>query len=111
VLLGDSEVEQAWQLAVERGCPSRSGWPSRPPREDEHPLDAVTVYKRQVESLIDRKQAHWYEQAVAHVVHVGELYTRAGAEEDFAAYTHGLRRRHKPKTKFLAMLAATMQPT
>jgi uncharacterized Zn finger protein len=69
------------------------------------------IYKREIDDLIDRKQAHSYGQAVAHVVHVGELYARAGAEDDFAAYTHDLRHRHEPKTKFLPMLAAAMPPT
>ncbi|MDP9418082.1 MAG: hypothetical protein M3P48_09705 [Actinomycetota bacterium] len=111
MLLSDSEVEQAWQLAVQHGCPQPLWMALAGAREDEHPLDAVMVYKREIDDLIDRKQAHSYEQADAHVVHVRDLYARAGAEEDFAAYTHDLRHRHKPKMKFLAMLAAAMPPT
>jgi hypothetical protein len=42
------------------------------------------------------------------VVHVGELYKQAGAEDDFTTYLEDLRHRHKPKTKFLAMLAAAV---
>ncbi len=55
MLLDDSKVEQAWQLAVERGYPQPLWMALAGVREDEHPLDAVTVYKREVESLIDRK--------------------------------------------------------
>lgn len=43
---------------------------------------------------------------MVHVVHVGELYSRAGVPDQYAAYLDELRHRHKPKTKFLAILAA-----
>ena len=106
VLLRDGEIEHGWQLAVEHGCPQPLWMSLARAREDEHPLDAVVVYKREIEDLVGRKQAHWYQQAVAHVVHVGELYVRAGAADEFDAYLAELRHRHKPKTKFLAMLGA-----
>jgi tetratricopeptide (TPR) repeat protein len=108
VLFGDGEVEQAWQLAVEHGCPQPLWMSLARARGAEHPLDAVAVYKREIEDLIDRKQAHGYEQAIAHVVHVGELYARAGAADDFMTYLDDLRHRHKPKTKFMAMLAGAL---
>lgn len=111
VLLGDGEVDAAWRLAVAHGCPQPLWMALARAREDEHPADAVHVYQREIENLIDRKQAHWYEQAVEHVVHVGELYARGGADDDFATYLADLRHRHKPKPKFLAMLAAAMSPT
>jgi hypothetical protein len=38
VLLSDSEVEQAWQLAVEHGCPQLLWMALAGAREDEHPL-------------------------------------------------------------------------
>ncbi len=110
VLLGDGEINAAWQLAVEHGCPQTLWMSLARAREDEHPFDAVAVYQREIEDLIDRKQAHWYEQAVGHVVHVGELYALGGSAEDFTAYLDGLRHRHKPRTRFLAMLTAALPP-
>lgn len=53
-------------------------------------------------------QTHWYEQAVNLVVHVGELYARANADEEFATYLDDLRHRQKRRTKFMAMLAAAL---
>lgn len=111
VLLRDTEVETAWQLAIEHGSPQPLWMALARAREVEHPLDAVVVYKREIEDLIDRKQTNSYEQAVAHVEHVGELYERAGAGKDFNAYLGDLRHRHKPKTKFVAMLASRFPPT
>lgn len=110
VLLGDGEVEEAWQVAVERGCSQRLLLALARAREREHPLECIAVYQREIEDLIDRQQTHWYEQAVGHAVHVGELYALAGATDQHAAYLDELRHRHKRKTKFIAMLAAALPP-
>lgn len=111
VLLGDGEVEEAWQVATERGCRQQLWLLLARAREREHPIACIGVYQREIEDLIDRKQTHWYEQAVDHVVHVGELYARAGEAGGFATYLDELRQRHKPKTKLLAMLAAAVDPS
>ncbi len=108
VLLRDGELDAAWQLAHEHGCDPPLWMALARAREHEHPLDAVGVYKREIEDLIDRMQAHWYEQALDLVVHVGELYARASAEDEFATYLDDLRGRHQRRTKFLAMLAAAL---
>ncbi|MGH2779833.1 MAG: hypothetical protein ACRDLA_00125 [Thermoleophilaceae bacterium] len=102
VLLGEGEGEEAWQVAAERGCRRQLWLALARAREDE----CIGVYKREIEDLIDHKQTHWYEHAVGHVLHVGDLYACAGATDEYAAYLDELRYRHKPKTKFLAMLAA-----
>ena len=109
VLLGDDEIEEAWRVAVELGCSQRLWLALATAREADHPLEVISVYRREIEDLIDRKQTHWYEQAVRHVVHVGELYARAGTVEEFSTYLDDLRHRHKPKTKFLSMLAAAVE--
>lgn len=109
VLLGDGDLDTAWQLAVEHGCPQPLWMSLARAREGEHPLDAIEVYRREIEDLIGRKLTHSYEQAVGHVIQAGELYSRAGAAKEFAAYLDDLRHRHKPKTKFLAMLAAAVE--
>jgi uncharacterized Zn finger protein len=110
VLLGDGELDEAWRLAQEHGCDSRLWMALARSREQEHPLDTVIVYQREIEDLIDRQQAHWYEQAVDLVVHVGELYARGDAEDGFATYLDDLRARHKRRTKFMAMLDAALRP-
>lgn len=108
VLLGDGELEAAWRLAQEHGCDPPMWMALARAREHEHPLDAVSVYQREIEDLIDRQQTHWYEQAVDLVVHVVDLYARAGAEDGSATYLDDLRERHKRRTKFMAMLVAAL---
>lgn len=105
VLLHDDGVEEAWRLAVEHGC-SQSLWMSLAnARESSHPLDAIAVYKREVEHLIDRKQTRTYEAAVELIGHIAELLRTGGSEADVDEYLADVRQRHKPKTKFLGFLA------
>jgi hypothetical protein len=106
VLLHDHAVDDAWRLATEHGC-SQSLWMAlAKARAAEHPLDAVTVYQREVEQLIDRKQTHAYQAAVDLIGHIAELLRAAGSEGDIDEYLADVRHRHKPKTKFLGFLAA-----
>ena len=102
VLLHDGETEQAWQLAVEHACSQPLWMALAKGRELDHPLDAVGVYRREVEQLIDRKQAHTYEAAVELIRHIGDLLDA----EPFERYLGDIRHRHRPKTKFLGLLRA-----
>lgn len=103
VLLHDDEVEEAWSLAVEHGCNQALWMALAQAREAHHPLDAVGVYQREVERLVDRKQTNTYQAAVELIVRIVELLRDAGGDAD--AYIAEVRHRHKPKTKFLGFLA------
>ena len=102
VLLHDDAVEEAWALAVDHGCNQALWMALAKAREKEHPLEAVAVYQREVEHLVDRKQTHTYEAAVELIGHIVELLRAAGRDAD--AYVAEVRHRHKPKTKFLGFL-------
>lgn len=103
VLLHDDAVEEAWSLAVELGCNQALWMALAKAREQEYPLDAVAVYQREVEHLVDRKQTRTYEAAVELIRHIVELLRSAGGDPD--AYVAEVRHRHRPKTKFLGLLA------
>lgn len=101
-LLHDNVVDDAWALAVEHGCNQALWMALAKACEKEHPLDAVGVYQREVEQLVDRKQTRSYEAAVELIAHIVELLHAAG--HDAGAYVAEVRHRHKPKTKFLGFL-------
>ena len=103
VLLHDDAVEEAWSLAVEHGCNQALWMALAKAREQEYPLDAVAVYQREVEQLVDRKQTRTYEAAVELIGHIVGLLRSAGGDPD--AYVAEVRHRHRPKTKFLGLLA------
>lgn len=108
VLLYDDAVEEAWAVALEYRCSQPLWMALAKAREVQHPLDAVGVYQREVEQFIDRKTTNSYGAAVELITHVVELLRGAGRGADAAAYVADLRQRHKPKTKFLGLLDASL---
>ena len=106
VLLGDDALDEAWQLATDHGCNQHLWMALAKAREVAHPLDAVAVYRREVEQLVDRKTAHSYEAAVDLIGHIVELLGAADGAAAAADYVAEVRHRHKPKTKFLGLLGA-----
>jgi hypothetical protein len=106
VLLDDGADDDAWALALEHGCSQPLWMALAEAREGDHPIDAVAIYQREVEQLVDRKQARTYQAAVDLAGHIVELLRAADRHADATAYVDDLRHRHKPKTKFLGMLTA-----
>lgn len=104
VLLHDGAADEAWQLATEYGCSQRLWMALAKVREADHPIDAVTVYQRQAEEFISWKRAHAYEAAVELIGHIVDLLLESGDDTAAPAYLDDLRRRHKPKTRFLGLL-------
>jgi hypothetical protein len=108
VLLHDGEPDTAWQLALDHGCPQPLWMELARAREHDHPLDAIAVYRREIDDLIGRKHARWYQQAVDLVVHVRDVSASAGRDADFKEYLDDLRHQNRQRTKLLGMLDAAL---
>mgnify|MGYP000851142808 CR=1 FL=1 len=104
VLAWDGELDQAWALATEHGCSVHLWNGLAAAREADHPLDAISVYEREVERQVGQKTTHTYETAIARIAHIGTLYEQAGDPASFTAYVADVRHRHRAKTKFLKLL-------
>jgi len=75
-------------------------------REGEHPDDAVPIFQREIERLIDTKNNRGYADAVALMDHVHELLVQAGRAEAFAPYAERVRAAHKPKRNLMKLFDA-----
>jgi tetratricopeptide (TPR) repeat protein len=71
-------------------------------REATCPADALVVYKKYIDHLIEQKDAAHYEQAAKHLRKVRLLHRKAGTPEEFAPYLAGLVDAHKRKARLLA---------
>jgi uncharacterized Zn finger protein len=71
-------------------------------RAETHPADAVPVFARRVEDLIDRKNKSGYADAARLLKDLRDLHRRAGT--DFTGYLADLKEVHRRKTTFLAEL-------
>ena len=72
-------------------------------REDDHPDDAIPIFEREVERLIETKNNHGYADAVALMDHVRELLVQAGRPDAFPPYAARVRATHKPKRNLMKL--------
>lgn len=106
IFLWEKDIEAAWKEAGEGGCRDELWLKLAQLREKEHPADAVEVYQRLVEPVIDRKKNDAYEEAVRMMGKIRELMVGIGKKTEFAAYLADLRLRHKPKRNLMKLLDA-----
>ena len=104
VHLWEGDADAAWEVAAARGVPHRLWMQLAHAREAEHPLDAVPIYEREVERLVDAKKNDAYTEAVEVMGHIAGLLDQAGRPGKFADYAARVRAAHKPKRNLMAML-------
>ncbi len=104
IFLWEGDAEAAWQEAQEGDC-SEDLWVQLAAlREKDHPEEALEIYQRQIEPLVNQKNNQAYEQAAKYVGKARELMKRLKREAEFNTYLEGLRKAHKPKRNFMALL-------
>ena len=101
VLVFEGRVEDAWRAAAERDCDQRLWMQLARARESEHPEDAIPIYEREIEALIDKKNDTGYRDAVQLMVHVESLHVRLQRRDAFATFVERVRVTHGRKTNLM----------
>ena len=83
IFLWEKDVEAAWAEAQKGGCSNALWLQLAKEREKDHPEDAVAIYRRQVEPLLQQKNNQSYHEAVAFLGKVHALMTGMGKEAEF----------------------------
>ncbi len=105
VFLWEGDAEAAWRESQAGGC-SNSLWMRLAElREKEHPADALAVYQRQVDPIVDGKNNDAYREAAKLIRKIRQLMVRLDQQAQFGPYLDSIRKAHKPKRNFMAMLA------
>jgi uncharacterized Zn finger protein len=104
VLLWEHGVEAAWREATEGGCSNGLWMELAGKREAKHPEDALRVYQRQVEPVVNQKNNQAYREAVGLLRKVHGLMKRLGRTAEFASYLESVRVAHKAKRNFIKLL-------
>jgi uncharacterized Zn finger protein len=105
VLLLDGNPEQAWIEAKAGGC-RRDQWLELAGfRETEHPVDALPIWREEVDREINAMNNQSYANAVATIERVGRLMSAAGRGEEFAPYVAGVREAHRRKRNLMKLFA------
>lgn len=104
IFLWEKDEEAAWREAQEGGCSNELWLQLAAKREKEHPEDALPIYQRQIEPILDRKNNEAYEETVRFLRTIRDLMVRLGREAEFENYLYRLRITHKPKRNFMKLL-------
>ncbi len=104
IFLWEKGDETAWQEAQQGGCSNELWLQLAARREQDHPEDALAIYQRQIEPLVNQTQQQAYETAVSYLRKVRELLQRLGRKAEFTGYLELLRKTYKRKRNFMALL-------
>lgn len=104
IFLWEKDAEAAWRAAQAGGCTNELWLELAAAREKDQPEEALPIYQRQIEPLVNQKDNQAYAQAARYVGKVRELLRRLGRAAEFDAYLADLRKAHKPKRNFMALL-------
>jgi hypothetical protein len=104
VLDHEGRHDEAWTLYLEHGCDHDLAMRLAKRREAEHPLDAITVYERDVERHIDRKNKTGYRAAVRQLARIRKLAAQAGQPEVATAIIERVRTEHRQKRNLMSLL-------
>lgn len=103
ILLYDGDADAAWDAAQAYGCDERWWMTLARARETTHPADAIPVYERAVETLIDKKNAKAYGEAVKLMTRIERLH--AAADDDgWPTYLTEITTRHRAKRSLIAKI-------
>jgi uncharacterized Zn finger protein len=104
IFLWRKEVEAAWREACEGGCEEGLWMRLAQLREKDHPEDALPIYQRAVQRLVDQRNNRSYEEAVAMMRRVRGAMSRLQPPGDYLVYVAAVRAEHRPKRNLVALL-------
>jgi uncharacterized Zn finger protein len=105
VFLWEKDVEAAWTTGHGHPLERSLALELAAAREKTHPTDAIPIYLREVELLINHKSNRSYEEAIRRLKQLKTLHLRLGLAEDWSALLSRLRTQHKAKRNFIALAA------
>lgn len=104
IFLWEGDAEAAWRGSQVGGC-SNSLWMRLAGiREKEHPADALAIYQRQIDPIVDGKNNDAYREAARLIGKIRQLMASLGQQDHFGSYLDSVRKAHRPKRNFMAML-------
>lgn len=106
IFLWEERGDEAWQEACAGGCTDDLWMKLAATREQEHPQDALSIYRERIAPLVELTNNAAYEQAVELLSKIGKLMERLGRETEFDDYLASLRVEFKRKRNFIKLLDA-----
>ena len=73
ILMFDGEIDDAWAVAGEHGCAEGLWLSLAAARQNDHPLDAIPIYRRAAFAAIDAKNNKGYATPVDYLGRIHQL--------------------------------------
>jgi hypothetical protein len=105
IFLWEKDVEAAWREAKAGGCHDSWWMELARLREKQFPADAIPIYQKQADALINQKNNASYAEAVKLLGKIRSLMTRLEQSDQFTSYLAAIRTAHKPKRNFIKLAA------
>lgn len=105
VFLWEKDVEAAWATGHGHPLDRTLALELATAREKTHPADAIPIYLREVDLLINHKSNRSYAEAIRRLKQLKALHLRLGLAGDWSALLTRLRAQHKAKRNFIALAA------
>ncbi len=104
IFLWEKDFDAAWREAQTGGCSQRLWMKLAANREKDYPADAITVYKKWIEPIVNQKDNRAYEEAAVLIRKIQSLMSRLKQDAEFAEYLLMVRLTHKQKRNFMKLL-------
>ncbi len=104
IFLWEKDVEAAWREAKKGGCSENLWMELAAKREKNHPEDAMEVYVKEIEPLVNLKNNEAYTRAINLLRKVRRTLVLLGRVDEFASLVQSVRGKHKPKRNFIKQL-------
>lgn len=104
IYLWEKNAEAAWDAASRGGIPDSLWLRLAATREEDHPGDAVSVYRRLIETAVAHTNNAAYDDAIKLVKRLKPLFERLDSTADFGQYIVLLRVKYKAKRNFMKLL-------
>jgi uncharacterized Zn finger protein len=104
IFLWEGDVEDAWREAQDGGCSEELWLELAARREEEHPEDALAIYEKRIEPLIEQTNNAAYKAAYELLVRVRDLMRRLDRQAEFEEYLELLHAEYKRKRNFMRLL-------
>jgi uncharacterized Zn finger protein len=104
IFLSEAQEDLAWQEAQTGGCSKQLWLKLADRRQRTHPDDALPIYQREIDYLIQQTNNPAYAEAVSLLHKVHDLRVRLNQPTDFTTLVDHLRKTYKAKRNFIALL-------
>ncbi len=104
IFLEEDNPDAAWREAKTGGCSDALWMQLALQREKNHPEDSLSIYRLQLEPLINRKSNDAYQEALKILARIRDVLMSLGRGGEFEAFLQAINSEHNRKRNFMKLI-------